>query len=171
MGDFCMPLHLPIVKDCLDDNACYAKLTVDYLNSIGNEIDYWNSVSFWSVVVVGICSIIATIVIAVQDTNNKSWTRPIGIIATSLVTGITALVGTFHIPDTKQELAGISMEMTQSVNDFEHDVRGKSADESEQSRKSYADNFAKLKGRLVMIDKGVDVSKLSSAKANSKDEK
>lgn len=166
-----MPLHLPIAKDCLDDNACYAKLTVDYLNSIGNEIDYWNSVSFWSVVLVGVCSIIATIVIAVQDTNNKSWTRPIGIIATSLVTGVTALVGTFHIPDTKQELATISMEITQNVNDFEYVVRGKSADESEQARKNYADSFAKLKGRLLMLDKGIDVSKFPSTKAHSKDEK
>ena len=100
-------MNLPPPVDCGDDNSCYVKTTLEAMRAISAQIDYLDLITNYSIIFVGVCGILATVMIALQGDDNRVWTRPIGIVATALVTGITALVSSFHVPETKDGLIDI----------------------------------------------------------------
>jgi hypothetical protein len=69
-------------------------------------------------VLVVVAGIVATIMIALQGDDNKVWTRPIGLIATALVTGMTSALVSFHVPDNVDKLVDILGNMITIANEF-----------------------------------------------------
>jgi len=121
------------------------------MTTIYYNINYWDNVAFWSAIAVGFCGIVATIMIALQGDANRYWTRPIGIIGTSLVTGITALVTAFHVPENVDKLIDIYSDMANITNNYEHDIQGKAGNEADEIQKKYNDQFLQLKTDLLRI--------------------
>jgi hypothetical protein len=144
-------MNLPPPVDCDDDNPCYIKTTLEAMRAISAQIDYLDLITNYSIIFVGVCGILATVMIALQGDNNKVWTRPIGIVATALVTGITALVSSFHVPETKDGLIDIYGKIGTRVNSFIHDVRGRSIDETDDARSQYVTDWAVLKIELLKL--------------------
>jgi hypothetical protein len=66
-------------------------------------------------------------------------------------TSNTALVSTFHIPETKNGLIDIYTKMGKIVNKFEEDVRGKDPDQSNDARFKYVAEFNELKIGLLKL--------------------
>jgi|SRR5215471_21733055 len=89
--------------------------------------------------------------IALQGDANRYWTRPVGIIATSLVTGITALVTSFHVQENIDKLIDIYSEMSIISNNFQHDISNKSGNDADDLTNAYNDKFLKLKTELLRI--------------------
>jgi hypothetical protein len=141
----------PMPTECGLKVNCYVDQAIAGLTQIHADIDYWNTVSFWSVVLAGFFGILATVMIALQGDNNKVWTRPIGIVSTSLVTGITALTTSLHVPDTIDKLIELYIQTGNRVNQFEYDARDKSDYDLNEITKKYIDDYNKLRGEMLLI--------------------
>lgn len=83
---------------------------------------YWSTVNLIAQILIVFFGIISTLMIALQGDANKYWTRPIGIIATTLVTGISSALVTFHIPENVDKVIGIASKMVDIDNDFDYKV-------------------------------------------------
>ena len=85
--------------DCADPdvNSCYVKHSVEALNVVRENINAWSNILLIGQVLVFVFGLISTIMIALQGDANKYWTRPIGLIATALVTGLTSALVSFHV--------------------------------------------------------------------------
>ena len=59
--------------ECRDDNNCYIQHTLDTMNIIASQVDYWDNVSLLTAIVAGIAGIVATIMIALQGDANRYW--------------------------------------------------------------------------------------------------
>ena len=140
-----------MAMDCLENNACYIGHAIDVISDITRDVQFWSRVEVAAAVAAGVCGVIATIMIALQGDDNKYWTRPVGIIATSLVTGITALTTSFHIPENVNKLIDLDAKFTIQTNNFEHDIRGKSGDEADEIRKKFADDFMALRSEQLRV--------------------
>ena len=99
--------------------------------------------------------------IALQGDENRYWTRPVGIVATALVTGIASLTTSLHIPENVDKLIDIRRQFTFLINNLEYDIEGKSPEEANKIRKKFADDFSllnserlKLKGSAARLNIG-----------------
>jgi hypothetical protein len=85
---------LPI--NCNDpDLQCYVDQAVKGIIIVRENISYWSNVHLIIQFLIVLCGIIATVMIALQGDENKHWTRPIGLVATALVTGLTSALVSF----------------------------------------------------------------------------
>ena len=142
----------PPPVECRDDNNCYIQHTLDTMNIIASQVDYWDNVSLLTAIVAGIAGIVATIMIALQGDANRYWTRPTGIIATSLVTGITALVASFHLPESTDKYILAYTQLGTLNNKFEHDLRtANTPDQQDALRYQYASDFSTIKADLLKV--------------------
>jgi len=89
--------------------------------------------------------------IALQGDENRYWTRPVGIIATALVTGIASLTASLHVPDNIDKLIDIRRQFTALVNNFEYDIQRKSGDEADEVRKKFADEYSLLNSERLKL--------------------
>jgi hypothetical protein len=143
---------LPAPKNCSDSvSKCLILQSIDTLSVIKSRIDYWDNVLLMTTVFAGIAGTVATIMIALQGDNNRHWTRPVGIIATSLVTGITAMVTSFHIPENKDKYITAYGELLRVTNRFEHDTTQKQPNKQEADELEYkfVSDFTNVKLELL----------------------
>jgi hypothetical protein len=88
--------------------------------------------SFWFYLNVGlqtlsvILGIIATLMMALQNNDNAYWMKPIGIIATTLTTGIVTAYSAFHITDNIDTLLKVQYELAKTGTDLEMFMRDNS---------------------------------------------
>jgi hypothetical protein len=153
---FCLGLtgcvqSFPPPVECGDKNDCYIQHTLDTLKAIALQIDYWDNVTLAAALMAGFAGVVATIMIALQGDENRYWTRPTGIIATALVTGITALVTSFHIPESKDKYIAAYGQLVELNNKFEHNIRSAKDDEADTLRFQYSSDFTKIKADLLKV--------------------
>jgi len=95
--------------------------------------------------------VLATVMIALQGDENGYWTRPVGIVATALVTGIASLTSALHVPDNIDKLIDIRHQFTSLVNNFEYDIQRKSGEEADEVRKKFADESSLLNSERLKL--------------------
>ena len=141
----------PIICDDADFD-CYMKQAAAGIKVVRENISYWSNVNLIGQALIVLAGIIATIMIALQGDDNKVWTRPVGLVATALVTGMTSALVSFHVPDNIDKLVDILGNMTTITNDFGYQSAklsdGKSSKEVQDRYKSDA-NFRNSANELT----------------------
>jgi hypothetical protein len=102
-----------------DVSSCYVKHALDSLSVVRDNINIWPSILLVGQVLVFIFGLLATIMIALQGDENRYWTRPIGLISTALVTGLTSALVSFHVTANIDKLIDIYSNITTSTNTLE----------------------------------------------------
>lgn len=110
---------IPAINCETPDFDCYISHSIENINVIKENIGYWSTLHLLCQISLIVFGIVATLMIALQENSNKKWTRPIGIIATTLVTGASSVIANFHVPDNIDKLIGIATEMSSTVNEFD----------------------------------------------------
>jgi hypothetical protein len=100
------------------DFDCFVNQATAGIRIVRENISYWSNVNLIGQALIVLSGIVATIMIALQGDDNKVWTRPIGLIATALVTGMTSALVSFHVPDNVDKLVDILGNMTTITNEF-----------------------------------------------------
>ena len=137
--------------ECGVDTSCYVKATIATINAVTRDIDFWSQIQIATLVANVVFGVVATIMIAHQGDENRYWTRPVGIIATALVTGIASLTASLHVPDNIDKLIDIRRRFTALVNNFEYDIQRKSGDEADEVRKKFADEYSLLNSERLKL--------------------
>jgi hypothetical protein len=140
----------PDPKECDVDAQCILKQGLDTLIVIKSRIDYWDNVMLVAAIVAAVAGLIATIMIALQGDENRYWTRPIGIVATALVTGITTVVTSFHIPENKDKYITAYGQLVRDMNKF--DQARRQAQNSENKDKllyDFISDFTNIKLEIL----------------------
>jgi hypothetical protein len=127
--------------DCRDpDFQCYIDQAVKGITIVRQNISYWSNVYLIAQIFVVLSGIIATVMIALQGDENRHWTRPIGLVATALVTGLTSALVSFHVPENIDKLVDIVSNMTNITNSFDYETEklaaGKTREQVEDAFKS-----------------------------------
>ena len=110
---------IPAINCVSPDFDCYIKQAVTNINVVKQNIGYWSTINLICQVSVIFLGIVATLMIALQGDANKRWTRPIGIIATTLVTGVSSAIANFHVPENVDKLIDIAGDMATATTAFE----------------------------------------------------
>jgi len=109
--------------NCVDlDFDCYINHATAAIRVVRENIEYLSTINLIGQTCIVVSGVVATIVIALQGDANRFWTRPIGLIATALVTGVTSALVSFHVPDNVDKLADVIANMTEVVNQFDYDA-------------------------------------------------
>src|SRR6202047_1787972 len=107
--------------NCTDpDLKCYIDQATRGIVVVRENIAYWSNVNLIGQVLIVMSGIIATVMIALQGNENRYWTRPIGLVATALVTGITSALVSFHVPDNVDKLVDIMGNMINVTNEYDY---------------------------------------------------
>jgi hypothetical protein len=72
-------------------------------------------------------------------------------VATAMVTGVTSLVVSFHIPENVSKVGDIRSRMIRTLSEFRSSAQGKSGKELDDSEYEFANKFAELKGELLKL--------------------
>ena len=81
---------VPPINCQVPDFNCYQVQALRGITVVRENIGYWSNVNLCAQIAIALSGLVATIVIALQDSANRKWTRPIGLVATALVTGMTS---------------------------------------------------------------------------------
>ena len=145
----CCVESFPPPIECGSDDDCYIKHTLDTMGVVASQIDYWDNITLVAALA-GFAGIVATIMLALQGDENKYWTRPVGIVATALVTGVTALLTSFHLPENTDKYIMAYVQLGALNNNFERDLRvAKTPDEKDALRFQYAGDYSRIKADLL----------------------
>ena len=105
--------------NCIDpDFECYINQAIKGIVEVRREISYWSNLHLAAQILIAISGIVATIMIALQGDENRVWTRPTGLVATALVTGLTSALVSFHVPENIDKLVDVVGDMTKTTNEF-----------------------------------------------------
>ena len=137
--------------ECGVDTSCYVNATIGAIDSITRDIDFWSQVQIATLIATVFFGVLATVMIALQGDENRYWTRPVGIVATALVTGIASLTSALHVPDNIDKLIDIRHQFTALVNNFEYDIQRKSGLEADEVRKKFADESSLLNSERLKL--------------------
>ena len=103
------------------------------MKAIYNTIGSWSTLNLVVGILIALAGIVSTIVIALQGDQNRYWTRPIGLIATALVTGLSSALVSFHVSDNIDKLIDVYQKMNvisgQYASAYEILQAGRSKDE------------------------------------------
>lgn len=122
--------------NCQDpDFACYINQAMKGVVVVRGEIAFWSKVNLIMQVLIATFGIVATVMIALQGDKNKHWTRPIGLVATALVTGLTSALVAFHVPDNVDKLIDTVERMTIVTNEFDNNAEKLKAGRSDEEVK------------------------------------
>jgi len=139
---------------------CYIDQALKGVTVVRQNIAYWSNVHFIVQVFIVVFGIVATIMIALQGDQNRYWTRPIGLVATTLVTGLTSALVSFHVPDNIDKLIDVVGRMVIITNEFDYQANklkaGRSQNEIEEAFKRDS-NFR---------DKAMDLTRKFSTEYN-----
>ena len=163
----------PIGCDDPDFN-CYSQQAVRGIAILRRNISTWANWNRALQISSVICSIIATIMIALQGEQNKAWTRPIGLVASALVTGLASAAMTLHMDENVDRHVDILERMANITNEFGYKsdelAAGRTLDELKQLYKKdadFRDKTNKLTKRFVddYNKAKIDLLRLSGATA------
>ena len=167
------------------DFDCYIEHTALTRDVIRAHIAYWSNANIIAKILIVFLGIVATVMIALQGDQNKVWTRPIGLVATTLVTGITSALVSLHVPENVDKLVDIYGNMTINVNDFAYETEkirlGRSRQElqaafktdkqfrdaANELTKKYADAHGKLKVEMLKLSGSTGKLNITSTPAPS----
>lgn len=113
---------IPAINCTIPDFQCYIDQSMRNINVVKENVGYWSTINLIGQVSVIFFGIVATLMIALQGDANRRWTRPIGIIATTLVTGVGSALAGLHVPENVDKLIDIAGEMATATNDFDRQV-------------------------------------------------
>lgn len=119
---------------CADsDFQCIENIMLANMKAIYNTIGSWSTLNLVVGILIALAGIVSTIVIALQGDQNRYWTRPIGLIATALVTGLSSALVSFHVSDNIDKLIDVYQKMNvisgQYASAYEILQAGRSKDE------------------------------------------
>lgn len=119
-----------------------------YLNEMillfGGAARFWTQLNIILQLLIIILGIIGTLMVALQNEDNKKWMKPLGIVTTTLVTGITGGMSTFHVRDHVEESIELQDAMINLANSFDEEIVGKSDDQIKAIMKKYDNEFEKI---------------------------
>jgi hypothetical protein len=108
---------------CEDPNFdCFSDQAILGIKEVREQISYWSNVNFLAQIFIAISGMVATVMIALQGDENRHWTRPIGLVSTALVTGLTSALVSFHVPENVDKLVEIVDRMATVHNNFDYEV-------------------------------------------------
>lgn len=141
------------VTNCGKDFSCLHNFSDEAIRKLGDDINWWSNLHALALIAVVICGVVTTLVIGIQGDGNKFWTRPVGLISTSVGAAIVTLVGAFHVQDNVDKLIEVRTGVTLAFNKLKHDLAQKNDDNFEvlyyeysKEFVRYMDGLAKLKG-------------------------
>jgi hypothetical protein len=156
--------------ECTDpDFDCYSRQMLAGIKVVRDSISYWSNLHLAVQIFIALSGIVATIMIALQGDDNRHWTRPIGLIATAMVTGLTSALVSFHVPDNIDKLIDVGERMTALANDFDYRAvklkAGRSKQEIEEAFKrdprfreaendltyKYTNEYNKIKSEMLRL--------------------
>lgn len=134
---------IPAVN-CQEPNIeCYIQQSLKNIAIAKENVGYWSTINLIGQILAIFFGIIATLMIALQGDANKRWTRPVGIVATTLVTGISTVLGNFHVPENVDKSIEITGKMVKFTNDFIGKIEklkaGKTQEEVNEAYKTNAE--------------------------------
>jgi hypothetical protein len=139
-----------------DVSSCYVKHATESVGIIRDNINIWSRILLIGQILVFIFGLLSTIMIALQGDKNKYWTRPIGLISTALVTGLTSALVSFHVTANIDKLIDIYSGITSSTNTLAINLSSMYAegDPNEiqskfKSDKNYQAEYWKIVGQYV----------------------
>jgi hypothetical protein len=159
------------------DFNCYMRQAIAGMTVVRENISIWSNWSRALQIASVVCSIVATIVIALQTDQNRNWTRPIGLVASALVTGIASAVTTFHMDENVDRNVEVLERMANITNDFGFKTDELTAGRTLEELKSAHKNNAEFRDKSNKITKEfvdsynkvkIDMLKLSGASAKLK---
>ena len=101
------------------DFVCYFKRAKEVVNGAEWWVDWWIKAHLVLKLIIVALGILATVMFALTDEKTKNWAKPIGLSASAIVTGLTAGIGTFQIPENIEKLAENARTLKQITNDFD----------------------------------------------------
>jgi hypothetical protein len=126
----------PVCCECLDFQ-CYMTQATKGVGVVREEIEFWSLVHLVARGLTVVFGLVATIMLAIQGDKNKWWTRPTGLVATALVTGLTSALISFHVPENVDKLVDIVGDMAKIANEFDSQAQklkeGRSKEEIENA--------------------------------------
>jgi hypothetical protein len=151
-----------------DDVGCHMMSVAGRIQKIGSDINdytfYLRAATLASILL----GIISTVVIGLQADSNKHWTKPIGLISTTVGAGMVTILSTFHIQEDISKLILLRSDMTALLNSLEHDVRKINETSLDQVKKkiliddklfAFSNSYLKLRDQVDTIQGTVDISK------------
>jgi len=106
---------------CADtDFQCIESQAVTGIRIVRQLIDQWSRINLAGQVVIVLSGMIATVMIALQGDANKYWTRPVGLVATALVTATTSALVSFHVEDNIDKLVDMADQLQVVTNNFDY---------------------------------------------------
>jgi hypothetical protein len=161
--------------NCVDpDVNCYIDHAVKAATVVRANIDYWSNVNLIAQVLIVVFGIVSTIMIALQGDDNRYWTRPIGLISTALVTGLTSALVSFHVVGNVDKLVDIYSKIGSITNQLESQLEPRTGGKTpEEFKKMYKDDseFRTWYGGIIdayvknFNDLKVDMLKISGSAA------
>jgi hypothetical protein len=159
-----------LTENCIDpDFDCFSRQMLAGIRVVQENISYWSNLHLALQVFIAVSGIVATIMIALQGDENRYWTRPIGLIATALVTGLSSALVSFHVPDNIDKLIDVGERMAAVANEFDYQAvklkSGRSKQEIEEAFKTdpkfreaendltykYTNEFNKTKSEMLRL--------------------
>lgn len=119
---------------------CFSEQALKGIKVVRENVSYWSTVQFIAQIIIVLSGIVATIMIALQGDDNRYLTRPVGLVATALVTGATSALVSFHVPENIDKLIDSMDKMATIANEYGRHVgklkAGRSDNEIEEAYKN-----------------------------------
>jgi hypothetical protein len=166
----------------LPDTDCLLRQAVIGISAVRENITTWSRLLLWGQVVAAVSTLIASIIIALQNDSNLKWTRPIGLFVTALATGIAAFLASFNVSDNTTSLVDSMNKLAGIVNDFDKEIEILKGGAGAQEVKQRYHDDAEFRTKLInvtydylgkyhaekaeMLKRGIATSKIKSKEAN-----
>lgn len=169
---------VPPINCSVPDIKCFIDQATRGIIVVRENVSYWSNVNLIAQVMVAVSGTVATVMIALQGDQNKVWTRPVGLVATALVTGLTSALVSFHVPDNIDKLIDTMQNMAIVTNEFDYKttklVDGKSQKDIEdmfKTDKEFRESLSDLSMKFTTDFNNVKIGMLkmsgSAGKLNS----
>ena len=125
------------------DFDCFSEQAIGGMRAVRENLAFWTRLNLAGQIAVGILSLVATVTVAMQTEDNKRVTRPVSVVSTALVTGITALLLSLQVPETIDRLVDALGDMATETNKFMYSAEIlKAGRDKDQLKELYHDNAA-----------------------------
>lgn len=149
LSDDAHPLHLilslsasmPTVLNANPHDLTAMLATFDHALDLAlQDQNLWSLINLILQILFVALGIASTLFMALQNANNQSWMKPLGIVATTLTAGIGTVYGTFHIRENITTVFNIERTLLTNRNELEGYIR-KHPDEHDnpEVEQKYAD--------------------------------
>jgi hypothetical protein len=165
------------------DFQCYENHALEFTTEILKNVAIWTKIAQFGQAAIIFCGVVAAVMIALQNEGNQKWTKPIGLLASALVTGITSFLITFHVSDNLQSQIDIAGKIADMTDEFDNQIMRLTSGKSESQIRedfirnpsfradavrytsNFATNFNAIKRELLAVD--ISTVKLNGPNAAS----